>query len=95
MSAVDVLHLTERHCIRRMLGHIPSGACQRSGARRSMALQGTAWLWLVLDRRLNHPGLYRSSTCVSAASACGSQNAMSIARYISMAVDSSARACCR
>src|SRR5439155_5420662 len=38
----------------------------------------------------------RPSTCASAASAWGSQKVMSMARYIAMAVDSSARACsCR
>ena len=36
---------------------------------------------------------HRPSTCASAASAWGSQKVMSMARYSSMAVDSSARAC--
>ncbi len=38
---------------------------------------------------------HRPSTCASAASAWGSQKVMSMARYSSMAVDSSARACSR
>jgi hypothetical protein len=36
---------------------------------------------------------HRPSTCASTASACGSQNVISMARYISMAVDRAARAC--
>src|SRR6266581_3644712 len=36
---------------------------------------------------------YRSSTCASAASAWGSQNVISMARYISIAVNSAVRAC--
>jgi hypothetical protein len=40
-------------------------------------------------------GLYYSSTYASAASAWGSQKVMSMARYRSMAVDSSVRACSR
>ena len=38
---------------------------------------------------------HRPSTCASAASAWGSQKVMSMARYSSMAADSSARACSR
>src|SRR6516162_1077902 len=37
----------------------------------------------------------RPSTCASAASVCGSQNVMSMARYSAMAVDSAVRACSR
>ena len=57
-----------------------------------------AGLLLKQGKNLRQEGIivhYRSSTCASATSACGSQNIMSMARYISMAVDSSARACCR
>ena len=38
---------------------------------------------------------YCPSTCASAASVWGSQKVMSMARYISMAVDRAARACSR
>jgi hypothetical protein len=38
-------------------------------------------------------GHYYPSTCASAASAWGSQNAMSMVRYSAMAVDSAVRAC--
>src|SRR5215211_4295471 len=38
---------------------------------------------------------HRPSTCASAASAWGSQNVMSMARYHSMAVDNSGCACSR
>jgi hypothetical protein len=53
---------------------------------------------LVLEQRkdLDYDGLvvhHRPSTCSSAASAWGSQKVISMARYSSMAVDSSARAC--
>ena len=57
-----------------------------------------AGLLLKQGKNLRQEGIivpYRSSTCASATSACGSQNVISMARYISMAVDSSARACSR
>jgi len=38
-------------------------------------------------------GLYHPATCARAASACGSQKVISMARYKSIAVASSARAC--
>ena len=55
---------------------------------------------LLLEERddLRQDGIivhYRSSTCASAASVCGSQKVISIARYSARAADRAVRACSR